>query len=258
MSKPITYNRKTYASLKEFATEYNINYSTVRDKISKGKSIDDIVRTSKKYNQTKPIIDPLTNITYPSTKAFCKAYNLDPTNYRRLLNNGYTLKEICESRLNNYVISSGPIIDPFGNKFRSKTEMCAFHNKTYKQVYSRLAKGKTLKEALTEPTCETITSKLITYNGKTYKSIRNLCRKLNLNYGIVKNKIYRGMPIEIAVETSINSSLPSKKLPKSFKKIKIAYTHNNIDYYECIHNNQKYILSIPEMKELSKTEKENG
>ena len=94
---------------------------------------------------------------------------------------------------------------------------------------------------------EAIRISTVIYDNKIYTSIKDLCESFNLDSDIINDRIRRGWCLKDAIKTPIRL-----QLPKGFKKIKIAYTHNNTDYYECIHNNQKYILSIQEMKELSK------
>ena len=133
--------------------------------------------------------------------------------------------------------------------YKSIKQLANEQNIDYEILKYQLRKNQSVEQTLKKSIQQTHNT--IIYNNKTYKSVKQLANKQNMDYPTIKQRLQKGWSVEEAIETPIRP-----RPPKGFKIIKSTYTHNNIDYYECLHDNQKYILSIQEMRNF--TEKTNG
>ena len=244
-TNPITYNNKIYNTLKELAKDYNINYDTLKDRLTKRKwSLEKAIETPVKSvhdgNKLK-----YKNKTYKSIRKLAKEYNVKYNTLTQRLQNGWSVKKAIETPITYNKRSI-----KYNNKtYKSIAELARDYNIPPKKLQKKLDRGWTLKKAIETPV--QIKDYSIAYDNKTYPSITELAKKYNIPDKTLYSRINeRKWSVKKAIETPIRPHSP-----KGFKIIKSAYTHNNIDYYECIHDSQKYILSIQEMKDF--TEKDH-
>ena len=107
------------------------------------------MKTWKAWEHSKTVADH-NGTEYPSIKAMCAHWNIEPETYtRRRKVYGMTLKEALTTPVKP---NGGKACYDFnGERFRSRSEMCRKYGIERKLFDYRIARGWDLEEALTKP-----------------------------------------------------------------------------------------------------------
>lgn len=185
---------------------------------------------------------------YESIAKLARTANIPSSLICDRLKRGMTIEKAVNTpkqinyRHNHYVY------DHVGKKYESIDEMCSAYNQKKATYEKRIhVMNWTKEQALTTPPQKT-TPITCDFNNTTYKSINEFCKANKISRSAYYSAIQKNKPIDKI----------QRRPPKEFKIIKLAYTHNNIDYYEYLHNNQKYIFSIREMKGFTENDHDTG
>lgn len=175
---------------------------------------------------------------YPSISAMCRAYGISQALYYERQKRHYTPLEALTVPLHDY-----HCVDADGVEFDSLRDMLAYHKVSYATYRKRLKKGLSLRETL-QPGEH---YKAATYNGKRYKSLKDLCEDLGIFYPNFKENYRRarmGMPderkqeaLEIVIEFMLH---PQKSMIETI--IERYLKEHNIDF---VYN--KEFVSTPEI-----------
>lgn len=137
-----------FKSKKEMVKHYNINPSTLDDRLNKQNWSLKKALTSKPASNHKHKITDHLNIEYESIKELCDTYHISINTYYQRQYRGWSLKDTLTKsvRQTNQIKT---IIDHKGNEFSSTKEMLRYYN-IHKNTYqNRINRGWSLKKALT-------------------------------------------------------------------------------------------------------------
>ena len=130
--------------------------------------------------------------TFNSIEEMCAAYNINLQTYYMRRKKGMSMIEALETP-----VREACVYDPWGNKFKNSDEMCKYHGITFATYWSRVSKyGFTQEEAL-KKSCKK--GKEITYNGKTYKTIKEMADDYGIPPSIVYTRTSHGWGLERAM-----------------------------------------------------------
>lgn len=141
MANKIEFNGKIYNSVKELAERHDINYGTLKYRLSQKMPLEEALKQDRKQHTNKS-----ENITYKGKKYHSYKELADDLNvkYELLiarLNAGHSLKNAITGDIHEYIIFEG-------EKFTSYSELAKKKGVNYKTLMSRLDKGLELKDAL--------------------------------------------------------------------------------------------------------------
>lgn len=89
-----------------------------------------------------------------------------------------------------------------GKCYKCLKDLCKELNLVYTTIFGRLKSGYSIEEAVNVSNGKRIkhcNSKIITYKGKEYSSIKNFCEDMGLPYGIISARLRKGDTLEEAI-----------------------------------------------------------
>ena len=245
-NKEITIEGKTFNSVTEAAKYYNLNCSTVYNRLNRGGwSIEEafeLVDIEDSKKKAKEIT--VEGKTFDSIAEAAKYYNLAPGTVNTRLNKGWSIEEafgLVERKNESF-----KPITVNGRTFESIAEACRYYNLKDNTVCARLKKGYSIDEAF-KPLNKKVMRKEITLEGKTFKSIREAAKYYNMAEDLISTRLRHGWSIEEAFELKYrNDNCKLVTLEgKTFKSVTEAAKYYNIDGY-IIRNRLRYGWSIEE------------
>lgn len=137
-----------FSSVEEMIKHWGISRRAYNKRRDKGWSLERILTTPIKENQTaKECVDFKGNI-FPSMKSMAKEYEVSHSSILYHIRKGKTPAEALK-----YLLTEGrvkrKVIDHKGNPFSSNTEMAKYYNVNFDTFRDRIKRGWTLEEALT-------------------------------------------------------------------------------------------------------------
>ena len=244
-----------YKSTQEMCKKYNIDRNTYRNRIKRGWSIEEALTKPTSSLSASKIQDHLGN-EYNSLTEMCKAYKIRINTFRSRIERGSSIKDALTMPVAS---STSKIQDHLGNEYRSIKEMCKKYHIADSTYRDRINNGWSVEEALTiniikKPKKEYITccnndhkslNKSISkenhliqdHLGNTYKSIKEMCRKYNIDYNVYDLRIKNGWDLEKALTTSTRKQIHRKHsqpvydyLGKSYANEKAMCKYYNIPW----------------------------
>lgn len=202
----ITYNGKDYVSIKQLCEDLNIGYSMVVQRLKLGWSVEEAVETPLKRHRNGMKIT-YNKKEYPSLRNLAISQNIPYHVLQMRVKNGMSIKKAVETPVGGLM---GNETTFKGKTYSSFSKMCKAYDKPSSIVLSRLGMGWTLEKALTTPVRKTKNNYIpdLTYNGKTYKSLKVLCDEVNADYQNALNRLHRGKSLKEAIE------LPKRNIRK--------------------------------------------
>ncbi len=203
---PVIYKGKNYASIKQLCDDVNVCYSMVIQRLKLGWTVEKAVDTPLKNHRNGKKIK-YEQKEYPSLRNLAISQGMPYHVLQMRVKNGMSIKKAVET----------PVGELMGNKttFRGKTyssfsKMCRAYDKPSSIVLSRMGMGWSLDRALTTPVRKTKNNFIpdLTYNGKTYKSLKMLCDDVGADYQNTLNRLHRGKSLKDAIE------LPKRNIRK--------------------------------------------
>ena len=255
--REITIEGKTFKSIKEACKHYNLNYSTIRNRL------DNLhLSLEEAFNINQPDINiglqykeiTIEGKTFKSVKEACKYYDLEKEYHTIIyrLNSGWSVEDAFGLYIEmNYKNGRSIVID--GNSFISIKEACDYYDLDYEKVRHRISNyGWSIEEAF-ELKQRDKSNKPITVEGKTFKSIKEACEFYNLSdITTIYSRLNNGWSIEEAFELKLRSksNKPITIEGKTFKSIRQACKYYNLNYKKVIHRLHNYGWTIEEAFEL--------
>ena len=239
-----------YINQEEMCKAYGIKKTTYRNRIKKGKTIEEAltmplkqvneqkkekerkcvkqvnkqekekelkqVNKQKEKQERKYVYDYLGN-KYINRKEMCKAYSIKESTYRSRIKKGMTVKEALTTPL-----SQRYVYDHLGNKYINQEEMCKAYNIKESTYRSRTKRGATVEEALTTPLSQRY---VYDHLGNKYDNRKKMCEAYNISYDTYQGRRRRGWSLE--------KTLTTTEVEKKSKGEQIIYqnlSNRNIDF----------------------------
>ncbi len=140
-------------------------------------------------------------IKYSSIKKACEALGLPHTTIRKRIRTGWTI----EKALSIPVITrdSNTTVVYNEKEYSSKKQLCNELGVNYDAVIKRMSDyGYSLEDAVTK-NIKGKNERIVEYNGKTYASISDLCKKYGIKKHIIYSRMSKGMTLEEAMSKPI-------------------------------------------------------
>lgn len=195
---PVIYKGKSYSSIKQLCEAYGVCYSMVIQRLKLGWTVDAAVDTPLKNHRNGKKIK-YEDKEYPSLRNLALSKKMPYHVLQMRVKNGMSIKKAVET----------PVGELMGNEttFNGKTypsfsKMCKAYDKPSSIVLSRMGMGWSLERALTVPVRKTKNNFIpdLTYDGKTYKSLKALCDDIGADYQNTLNRLHRGKNLKDAIE----------------------------------------------------------
>lgn len=174
-----------YKSLREFANAYDIETTTLYQRLESGYSLHYIIEKRKLFEVE------FKGKTYSSKKEIADAYGIPVTKFIRRLNTGWTLEQALES-------GSGMRDESIcydGREYENYKQLFDYFGKHYGKSISRLNKGWTISQVVGhEPPPNSIT-----VNGQVFKNKQEIATFLGISRGTLSARLRSGHTLEEAV-----------------------------------------------------------
>ena len=213
-----------FRTVHDMCKHWHLSYDTLRKRLKKGLSLEKTLTTAVQDNR----ITDHTGQEFDSKTAMCKKWGIPVKRFTDRIEKGMSLEEALTAPIK----SLKQCKDHLGNKYDSLTDMAAHYGLSLSSLINR-RKIMSLEEALTRPhgSRGTVTD----HTGRTFRSITDMCKFWHIPLATYTYRINKGWSIEKALtliprNTVINDNLTVVRL-----------VENN--FYECIFNNKKVILS---------------
>lgn len=219
--KSVDHKGIEYPSVIAKCNAYNIDKGLYLSRVKRGwgeeKALATPVRKIKSYNE-----DHLGN-KFKNADEMCAQYKVSYTAFMSRMDSGWELKDALtipvEKRSQNkeYIKISGLYVDPWGESFKTKSEMAEAHGINLQVLSSRVSKGWTLKEALSIPLggklhpeikikCKPHNKHITDPWGNEFNNYREMARAHNLSEDILRDRLKRGWSMEKALTAPINGA----------------------------------------------------
>ena len=180
-----------YPTLKHLCDAYNIEVSAFRYRRNKGWPIKDCI-----YGRPELTIQnsglKLDDRQYYNTKAALDKLGIAQSTYHNRIARGWSQDEALGLKKHKY---KSECKDHLGNTYKNMKELADAYNINREVLRTRLKKlNWDMEKALTTPVgknIQDVPKEERTFNGKTYKSIIDMCNHLNIkypNYVAMKNR----------------------------------------------------------------------
>ena len=149
--KKLVYDGVEFRNEHELCDYVGISYNRytnykLRKRCNYEKAIKDILNGKVKPRANK-VIDS-SGKEYRSLNAFCKDKNLDVTLAQFMINKGYSIEDIENTKSWEELHGDNEIVDPFGNVFKCKLDLANHYKIPYSAVLSRFQRGWSIEEVL--------------------------------------------------------------------------------------------------------------
>ena len=203
-----------FLTQKDMCESYGIKLGTFRVRMRNGYTLEEALTTpvsksspskgnKPKPVKPKPVTDHLGN-EYPGKKEMCQAYGIRVGTFNQRIKSGKSLEEAL-TRTPSMITTNIPCQDHLGNCYNSQVEMARAYGLTKEQFIARKRQGWDVKRILTTPVNGN--RKAVEFNGISYASMKELCKKNGLNYDAFVHRTNAGMSIEEAVAACQKSLL---------------------------------------------------
>lgn len=189
--------------------------------------------------------------TFTSLREISRYYGMSHGTLCKQVNNGKNPADLVESALKARE-KSQKLFDNF--RVRTVKEACELYNIDRTVVYKREADGIDIIDAIK---MGNTVSKSVTYKNKTYKSLKDLCTKLGLNYNSVHSKLDKNpkMTTDELIEWAKAQKQKKSKIPRlvtsdgkqEFKSINHLADSLNISHLACKKALEKYNYNVDEV-----------
>lgn len=193
------HNGIEYESFSAMCTAHNLPNNTVRNRLDRGWSLKDALTISNKPSGRKLIHDKewsdhLGN-KYNSVREMCDNYGISEKVFwsrKRLLK--WPLEKILTTPVSNIPSTAIEITDHLGNKFKSISDLCRYHNIGLSTFRERRKLGWSVEKALTTPTKKVnmTKQKCTDHLGNEYESLNQMCRAYNIDRSAYTSRLKLG------------------------------------------------------------------
>lgn len=188
LGRKLEHNGVVYKSVRELADDIGMSYGTLRSRLQMGWSVQDAVeRDVRKFGIEYD------GKVYDSVAKLANSVGLDKSVVESRLRAGWTLDEAIHGRERKKVMYKGV-------EYNSVKDLCRIHGLNYGVVGNRIRNGWSLDDAVETEEGRGRLADSVDYDGKTYTSIAELCRELNLPYSSVCSDYKQGLTIAEIVE----------------------------------------------------------
>ena len=141
----VTYNGKTYRSVRQLCVSLGIIQQSVTKYIQKGMSIEQAIERVQKNKKRFSCTDHLGN-EFKSMVDMAKFHHMPYSAIFNRLSHKWSIEKALTTHSRRYNCT-----DHLGNEFESKRAMAEFYNIPYRMLISRFEIGWDIKKALTTP-----------------------------------------------------------------------------------------------------------
>lgn len=144
----------------------------------------------------KPIKDHLGN-GFKSERAMCEHWGSDVNIFVALGKSNPDLSLKSRLELSKNSKAKKEVTDHLGNKFKSLTAMCSYHNISLGIYKARIARGLSVEKALTG--VKMIRGMAIDPFGNKFNSVKDMCKAYNISVGTFRARLRNGWDTEEAL-----------------------------------------------------------
>ena len=147
-SKPVTVNGETFESMDKACLHYNIAYSVVRNRLSRGWDLERAFTSNASRQCSIAVNDTNTGevLTFDCLADACRHYDVKYVVASKRIERGWTVEEAL-NLVNRTTYAKNKPITVEGEMFPSITSACRYYRKNYNIVYSKLYRGLSVEEA---------------------------------------------------------------------------------------------------------------
>ena len=206
--KPVEYKGVTYPSLKDLCTKLDVSYAMVTQRIKKGMSLEDAVeKPLKTHRNGKPVV--YKGIEYPSLRQLSKEKGIPYHVAQMRVKKGMDIEQAIDTPVGGLM---GNQISFFGKDYNSFAKLCKDYHIPPAIALSRLNMGWSLEKTLFTPVRKTKNKYIpdLSYNGKNYETLKELCDDVGADYQNTLNRLHRGSSLKEAIEKPKRPRKPNK------------------------------------------------
>lgn len=193
-------------SLAELARQYNIDPTTLRNRIVKfNYTVDEAI----KMGSNSYVVTDHLGHTYKSITDMCLHYGITYCMYKRSIAKGLSLKEtLTKQYRTSHVVKT--VEDHLGNSFPTVKAMCAYYNVPTTNYFSRLRYGWTVQEALCgkehDKQHQGYHKSVLDHLGNQYDTIADMARAYKISPAVLKSRLKNGWNVEQALYQPVADS----------------------------------------------------
>lgn len=221
---PISYKGQNYRSIKEMADKLDIPYAVLRNRLQKGQTPDEAVNTPiKKRTSLRPVVYKGT--TYRSLNALARQFEISlPSIRHQMFNCGLSLEAaVLHCMEHRHGVSL------FGEKFSKLKDLAEQYEIDLPMLYFYLGSGMTLEEAVTKIR----TKEPFIYEGKSYRTMTDLCQAYGIQPETFRLMIQKG--------ATVDQALRAKREPSTHGK---GLYYNGEFYMSCLDLCDEYKINV--------------
>ena len=191
-----------YNSISEMCRHYNVRYNVYNSRISRGYTQAQALGIEKDFTIAHPVTGP-DGVAYKSVSEAARAFGKSPALIYERLARGWNIKE---------ALATDPYArekyeSPDGKKFKSKGDMYRSLGLTRAAYSARIKHGWDKTEALSvsnlrgknRHNCHSWKGKAVTFKGKTYRSVTEMCKEYGIGVHTYNRRIGIGWSMEDAL-----------------------------------------------------------
>lgn len=218
-----------FATKVEMAGTWGITPTQLKMRLKRGWTLEEALTGNREGARINIKYCDHEGAEYPTCKAMCEAWGIDPNTYSARIANGWSVEEALTGN-RDYKAGPKPCTDHTGQTFSSIAEMCSAWHVRYSAYTSRIAKGWTIEEALTRPVLkqkpEDKTAKpnapqkkaasvrrsahidrtITDHTGQTFSSLTAMCEAWGISKSAYDYRIKRGWSIERSLTTPVEQT----------------------------------------------------
>lgn len=204
---PVEFHGVLYPSVKAVAEEYGLSYSRLEHFYYRNRNIQESVQ---KCIESNGILIELWGHKYFGIAEVALKFGIKYVALAQRVRDGMELQQAVKSMLGNEPVTFR------GKQYENFVDLCAEHHIQPGNVYERLSYGFTLEEALERPIQSKGIGKTVSYNGKNYTSLMDLCRDYGISEMCVREQLRRNPlqfldAFEILVELKKQAVIPREE-----------------------------------------------
>lgn len=230
-----------FPSAKTMCRHWNIKYTVYKHNIKHGYSVEDALTIGADTPGIPRVYKDHLGNEFNSITDMCKYWGIDKSIYMARIRYQWSQKDA----LTKPIRKRNDCKDHLGQEFKSTKDMCRYWNISYSTYLSRIKAGWSIEDALTVQENKKMSTSVSCKDhlGQEFKSIKEMCRHWHINHQTYKNRTEKkGWPVKKALTTwSANTRISDNCT--ILKQI-------NDDYYECLLNNEKVIMSCEQIRSI--------
>lgn len=186
-----------YNSQKELCEAFGVNKDTFSSRLKSGWTTEEalnLVKRGRVSKNSRPCEVTFEGKTYSSYAELCRDKKVCGVTFNRRRRKGFSIEECLYGKDAPFTYK--------GVKYKNLNALCNATNMGWETVNHRLKLGYTVEQAIEWDECNNSRYKVY-YNGKDYKSERNLCEKMGVHYVTFCQRKSRGLSLEECIHGKV-------------------------------------------------------